>query len=71
MVEARFGVAVLPALSLTSLQMDDLVSRPIGVPRPLRRIGIIRRENRVASSAEHAFVVQLKKQIEQLRVRRV
>jgi LysR family carnitine catabolism transcriptional activator len=53
---AGFGITVLPQLSLSSLKLDNMSVRPIGEPKPKRKIGLLRRANRPALPAEIQLV---------------
>lgn len=59
MVRAGLGVTAMPRIALGELNMNGLVSRPFGAPRPTRRIGIITRAKRRLSPAAQAYVALL------------
>lgn len=64
--QAGFGITVLPQLSLSSLKVAGMAVRPIGEPRPRRRIGLLRRANRPPSAAEAELAASLVKAVRQL-----
>jgi DNA-binding transcriptional LysR family regulator len=58
---ARFGlgITVLPWLALAEMRQDGLSVRRISGPRPLRRVGIVRRKDRSMSPAAAEFLALL------------
>lgn len=62
MAAADLGVTIVPRLSLPSLRVEHMVHRPIGDPKPLRRIGIIRRSHRSIPLAEKYVLDQMRKE---------
>ena len=59
MVRQGLGVTVLPRIALDSMRMDGLVHRRLADPRPMRRIGVVRRADRVSSPAVERFIAYL------------
>lgn len=59
MVREGLGVTVLPRIALDSMRMDGLVHRDFSDPRPMRRIGIVRRTDRILSTAVERFIQYL------------
>ena len=66
MAQAGFGITILPQLSLSSLKVAGMVVRPIGEPRPRRKIGLLRRANRPPSPAEAQLAAALEKAVAEL-----
>ncbi len=56
MVEAGFGIAVLPLYAITALSSPSLVARPLVEPPVTREIDVGHRENRSLSPAAQDFV---------------
>ncbi len=50
------GLTVQPRVALESMKMDGLVYRQLDNPRPLRRMGIIRRSDRPLSAAAEKLI---------------
>ncbi|MBP7564545.1 MAG: LysR family transcriptional regulator [Burkholderiaceae bacterium] len=62
MVRQGLGITVLPRIALESMGMEGLVHRRFGEPRPMRRVGIVRRADRVLSAAAERFIACLVEQ---------
>lgn len=62
MVREGLGITVLPRFALDSMRMDGLVHRRFADPWPMRRIGIVRRSDRVLSAAAERFIEYLVEQ---------
>jgi DNA-binding transcriptional LysR family regulator len=60
MVEAGFGVTVLPRLAVPNLSIPGLVTVELKSPRIYRDLGVITRREYQFSPAAHAFVTVLK-----------
>jgi LysR family carnitine catabolism transcriptional activator len=56
MVGEGLGLTILPMMALYSLKMDGLVHRPLGEPRPIRHMGIIRRVDRPPTPATGTLI---------------
>lgn len=56
MAREGLGLTVQPWVALESLNMSGLVHRSLGEPRPLRRMGILRRRDRPLSAAAEVLV---------------
>jgi LysR family carnitine catabolism transcriptional activator len=61
MVREGLGMTVLPEMALDSMKMDGLVYRRFSTRRPTRRVGVIRRVDRVLSTPATTFVEYLLK----------
>lgn len=61
MASLGLGVAVLPEISLASMRISGVTIRPIGDPRPRRKIGFVRLKSRPTSPAEALFAVEIAK----------
>jgi DNA-binding transcriptional LysR family regulator len=66
MVDAGFGVTVLPLYAITALSRDALVARPLVEPAVTREIDVAHRINRTLSPAAEEFVRLLKAEAERL-----
>lgn len=62
MVRENLGITVLPRMALDSFKMDGLTYRHFSTSRPTRRVGVIRRVDRVLSKTAATFVEYLLKQ---------
>lgn len=60
MVREGLGITVLPRIVLDSMRMDALVHRRFADPRPMRRVGVVRRADRILSTAAEHFIGYLK-----------
>jgi DNA-binding transcriptional LysR family regulator len=69
MVEAGFGIAVLPLYAIAALSSPALVARPLVDPPVTREIDVGHRENRSLSPAAEEFVRLLKISATQLQSR--
>lgn len=69
MVDAGFGVTVLPLYAITALAKDTLVARPLVEPSVTRQIEVAHRVNRSLSPAADEFVRLLKAEAAQLMLR--
>ena len=56
MVRARLALTIISRLALLELNRKGLTSVQIGAPRPLRRIGVIARQDRPLSAVAQAYV---------------
>ncbi len=68
MAAAGLGVTVVPRLTLPYLMLGNLQSRPIGHPKPIRRIGILRRTSRYISNAETLLIEQIIKAAKEMKL---
>ncbi|MDB5581162.1 MAG: hypothetical protein JWR80_6338 [Bradyrhizobium sp.] len=66
MVREGLGLTILPLMALESLKMDELVFRPLGDPRPVRQMGVIRRTDRSLSGATEAFLRYLQEEADKI-----
>jgi DNA-binding transcriptional LysR family regulator len=66
MLEAGFGVAVLPEIALPVARHPTLVALPLVRPKMSRTIGIYRRRDRSLSPAAQAFVEVIRTVLKQL-----
>lgn len=71
MAAAGLGVTVLPELFLPSLNMKGLAARPIGAPRPVRRIGVLRRSNRPRAPAETLLIEEIARAAGEMKLRKL
>lgn len=55
MVEAGLGISVVPALTLFHFERENLVTRPLDIPRLTRGIYLVRRQHESLSSAAQAL----------------
>jgi len=55
-VREGLGVTVLPRVGLEAMNLTGLVHRRIGLPRPQRRMGILRRIDRPLSAAAETLI---------------
>lgn len=56
MAREGLGITVLPEMALDSLKMDGMIYRRFSRPRPTRRVGVIRRIDRVVTPAAETFI---------------
>ncbi|WP_144630767.1 LysR family transcriptional regulator [Bordetella genomosp. 13] len=62
MASAGLGITILPQLSLGSLNLRNLIARPIGEPKPYRQIGILRQAARPVLEAERVALAQIRRE---------
>lgn len=62
MVREGLGLTVLPRIALDMMGMDGLVHRRFADPRPMRRVGVVRRTDRPLSAAAEHFIQYLVRQ---------